>query len=148
MSKKIDENFVDTDFKKWIFPSFSTTTDNDLVTCGVVFMAAMKKYFDYEIRLACGIPFVTLKGTVDDWESISQRLETLREYELQDRHNLLKPIVEQFVRVKKGNHDVKFWNRICSHHWGGSGPSYISGWISAFCVFDKDGNWEGKYQNN
>jgi len=144
MSKKIDENLVDPNFKSWILPSFSTSTDNDLVTCGVVFMATMKKYFDYTFSLMCGIPYVTLEGTVGDWANLSQRLEKLKEYELEEWYSLLKPILEEFINAKKGSPDVSFWNRICSHHGGGSGPSYISGWIVAFCVFDKYGNWQGQ----
>ncbi|EQC34413.1 hypothetical protein SDRG_08183 [Saprolegnia diclina VS20] len=38
---------------------------------------------------------------------------------------------------------VPFWDRICSHEGGGSGPSYLNGWISVFCVFNDKGQWQG-----
>lgn len=143
MSKKIDENLVDPEVKGWILPSFSTTTDDDLVSCGVVFMATMKKYFDYKCCLCCGIPNVSLLGTVGDWQNIRGRLEKLKNYELGWWYDMLVPILDQFIAAKKGKPDVEFWQKICHRQSGGSGPSYLSGWITAFCVFDKDGNRQG-----
>jgi len=144
MTKEIDRNLVDPDVKSWILPAFSTTTDTDLVTCGIVFMATMKKYFDYVCYLTCGIPNVTLEGTVEDWENILLRLKKLKEYELKWWYDLLKPIVKEMVNSRKGNPDIDFWQKICNHISGGSGPSYLSGWITAFCVFDVEGNKQGE----
>jgi len=144
ITKKIDENLVDPEVKGWILPSFSTTTDDDLVSCGVVFMATMKKYFTYTCILECGIPNVTLEGTVGDWENILRRLEKLNEYELGWWYDMLAPIVAQFIAAKTGKPDVEFWQKICNESGGGSGPTYLSGWVTVFCVFDKDGNRQGR----
>ncbi|ODM90613.1 hypothetical protein Ocin01_16066 [Orchesella cincta] len=143
LTKEIDRNLIDPEVKKWIMPSFSTTTDNDVVSIGVVFMASMKKYFDYKMGLLCGIPNVTLEGAVDDWENIHSRLEKLKEYKLDNWYDMLEPIMKQFVDAKNGKVDLDFWQRICHYSGGGSGPRYLSGWLTAFCVFDKDGNWQG-----
>ncbi|CAL8089663.1 unnamed protein product [Orchesella dallaii] len=140
LTKEIDRNLIDPEVKKWILPSFSTTTDNDLVSIGVVFMATMKKYFDYKECLMCGIPNVTLEGTVADWENIHNRLEKLKEYKLVKWYDLLEPVMKQFVNAKRGTVDLDFWQRICHYESGGSGPDYLSGWITVFCVFDQDGN--------
>lgn len=141
MTEQIDENLVDKTVKDWIMPNFSTTTINDIVSCGVVFMATTQKYFSFECCLLCGIPNITLEGTVADWESISNRLEKLKEYKLDKWYEMLKPILGEFVAAKKNNVNVEFWNRICHHLGGGSGPSYISGWLAAFAVFSEDGVW-------
>lgn len=141
MTEKIDENLVDKTVKDWIIPNFSTTTSNDIVSCGIVFMATTKKYFKYECCLLCGIPNITLEGTVADWKSILVRLKKLKEYNLGTWYDMLKPILKEFVAAKKKKPNTKFWNRICDHYGGGSGPSYISGWLTAFAVFDEDGNW-------
>ncbi|OXA62318.1 hypothetical protein Fcan01_00240 [Folsomia candida] len=145
MSEKIDENLVDPSVKAWALPSFSTTTQDDLVARGVVFMATMKKYFDNKFCMCCGIPNVTLEGTVNDWENILKRLDKLKEYELTWWFDMLAPILEQFILAKMGKPDVEFWQKICNRHAGGSGPSYLSGWITAFCVFDEDGKRQGNY---
>lgn len=33
----------------------------------------------------------------------------------------------------------EFWNQIAHHETNGSGPIYLSGWITAFCAFDVEG---------
>lgn len=141
MTDKIDENLVDKTVKDWILPNFTTTTKNDIISCGTIFMAVTKKYFDFKCDLGCGIPYVTLEGTVADWEDILNRLEKLKSYKLEKWYDLLKPILQEFVAAKRNNANIEFWNRICHHLGGGSGPSYISGWLTAFAVFDEDGNW-------
>lgn len=149
MSEQIHENLVDPEVKKWILPSFSTTTDNDLVTVGVIFMATMKRYFSYAFDISmCGIPWITLEGTIDDWKDVYSRLDKLKEYKLEKWYNMLKPILREFVNAKKGKVNKSFWQRVCHHDSDGfmSGATeYLSGWITAFCVFDEDGNWNGTH---
>lgn len=141
MTEKIDENLVDKTVKDWILPNFTTTTTNDIISCGVVFMATTKKYFQFECCLMCGIPYVTLEGTVADWECILNRLKKLKDYKLDKWYGMLKPILEEFVAAKKHKPNIEFWNRICNRFGGGSGPSYISGWVTAFAAFDENGVW-------
>jgi len=144
MEIEIDKNLVDPEVRNWIMPNFSTTTRDDRVTAGVVFMATMKKYFDYKMCLMCGIPSVTLDGTLEDWEEIHRRLDKLETYKLQDWRGMLNPILEQFIKAKRGEADKKFWSRICHYEGGGSGPTYLSGWITAFCLYDAEGQFQGK----
>lgn len=35
--------------------------------------------------------------------------------------------------------------QVLSHRRGGSGPNYITGWLSSFTCFDKDGRFIGNY---
>ncbi|KAJ6617880.1 hypothetical protein Bhyg_17475 [Pseudolycoriella hygida] len=141
MTKKIDENLVDKSVKDWILPNFTTSTPNDVITCGTIFMAVTQKYFDFMCMLLCGIPNITLEGTLADWENILNRLEKLKAYKLDKWYDMLKSILEEFVAAKQGRANTDFWNRICHHLGGGSGPTYISGWLTAFAVFDENGNW-------
>ncbi|KDO17886.1 hypothetical protein SPRG_16663 [Saprolegnia parasitica CBS 223.65] len=145
MVDKMDEHLVDPSIKHWVLPSFSTTTDHDVIVGSVVLMATMKKYFSYKFCLKCGIPHVTLLGTVDDWQDIRRRLDKLAKYgeRMQQWTAMLAPILDQFVAAAKGQADVAFWDRICSRKGGGSGPSYLNGWISVFCVFNDEGQWQG-----
>lgn len=142
MSQEIDKNLVDPTVKNWVLPDFSTTTDNDLVTVGVVFMASMKKYFKYKVFFECGIPEITLEGTVEDWRNVYGRLEKLKEYKLEKWYNLLEPVIKQFVNAKEGNVDSRFWDQIVNYDPGCGWPS-ISGWITVFSSFYENGMWRG-----
>lgn len=148
MTEKIDENLVDQTVKDWILPNFTTTTTNDMMACGIAFMATTKKYYIYEgTMFCCGIPSVTLEGTVGDWENILNRLEKLKDYKGLDKwYDMLKPILEEFVAAKNNSPNIDFWTRICDVHMGSDTPD-ISGWIIAFAIFDEEGNWKGEVIN-
>ncbi|KJA15904.1 hypothetical protein HYPSUDRAFT_333356 [Hypholoma sublateritium FD-334 SS-4] len=94
---------------------------------------------------ACGIPSITLEGEKSDWENILLRIEKLKEFgpEPEAWAFLLRPILTRFVQAFDGQPDIDFWGRVCRHHDQFSGPSYISGWITAFCVWNGNGRWQG-----
>jgi len=148
MTDEIQKNVVDPSLREWIMPEFSTTTTNDTTVCSMVMMATLKEYFSYKFMLMCGIPRVRLEGEKRDWENILERLEKLKEYGLQSIawYHLLVPIVSRFVKAfdePNGMENVDFWQRVAHYHGGGSGPTWLSGWITAFCVFDAQGKWLG-----
>jgi len=148
MTDEIQKNVVDPSLRAWIMPEFSTTTTNDTTVCSIVMMATLKEYFSYKCSLSCGIPRVTLEGEKKDWENILERLEKLKDYGVQSIawYHLLVPILSRFVKAfdePNGNENVDFWQRVAHYHGGGSGPTWLSGWITAFCVFDAKGRWLG-----
>ncbi|CAL8075326.1 unnamed protein product [Orchesella dallaii] len=138
ITDEINKNVVDPNVRKWILPNFSTTAEYHQV--GATFMTSMKKFFKYKFKISCGIPFIFIKGEVEDWKNILWRLEKLKEYDLHPWYDLLHPIMKKFVAAKKGKNHPKFWRAIFDRH-AGAGVSYISGWITAFCAFDSEGNW-------
>ncbi|KAI5923045.1 hypothetical protein F4810DRAFT_711087 [Camillea tinctor] len=152
ISDKIHENIVDKDLQAWITPSFSTTTEIDAVVCSAIFMSTMKEYFEYRFRLLCGIPSVTLLGDVSDWEEILQRLDKLKSFgstheKLERWRILLVPVIQNMIRCfHVPEEQADFWSRICHRESFGSGPRYLSGWITAFCVFSNKGDWQGDSQ--
>ncbi|MCO5612612.1 hypothetical protein L7F22_066881 [Adiantum nelumboides] len=109
-------------------------------------MATMKKYFDYAFLLTCGIPQVTLAGTVQDWEEMDTRINRLVSAGYGkvclEWASMLKGITRQFIQTNRNNIDINFWSQICHYTSEGSGPSYLSGWIIAFCVFNGEGSWQ------
>ncbi|KAF9477824.1 hypothetical protein BDN70DRAFT_880670 [Pholiota conissans] len=145
MTEKVQENIVDPDLQRWVMPDFTTTTSNDKVVCAVMMMATMKTYFEYEMS-KCGIPYVTLEGEKRDWEDIRGRIEKLEEFGEEPRKwvRLLRPILDRFVSAFDGQPDVDFWNKVSVHYSLGSGSRFLSGWITAFCVWDSEGQWQGE----
>lgn len=143
MTEEIQKNVVDPDLRAWIMPSFSTTTETDRVVFAIMMMGAMQEYFSYKMTLSCGIPSVTLLGEREDWVEIQTRLEKLKHLgtEPEQFGGLLKPIVGHFIETfdHPDSSAVKdFWSKI-AHETGGSGPFYLSGWITAFCFWNEKG---------
>lgn len=147
---KMFEDLLPENVRNWIMPNFSTTSDKDRLVGGAVLMGTMKHYFSYEVHIMCGLPTVTLEGTLEDWEDIYRRVEALDKWSIPSKDNprgqpliaewreALLPVIQKFIDAFKGTVDKEFWNQICNHVSGGSGPSYISGWINVFVYF-RDG---------
>ncbi|KAI4171513.1 MAG: hypothetical protein LQ343_004251 [Gyalolechia ehrenbergii] len=144
MGELIEQNVKDPEIRRWMLPAFTTTTKNDVVVASILLMGATQKYFDYKIEFLCGLPSVTLLGNKADWELILARLEKLKEYgeEPTQFYTLLRPVVLRFVQsfeAPSSKETIDFWQRIAHHHAHGSGSAYYSGWITAFCFWDRDG---------
>ncbi|KAF2966107.1 hypothetical protein GQX73_g7479 [Xylaria multiplex] len=143
MTHEMEKHIIDPDLRRWIMPDFTTTDHKDMVTAAVLMMGSMQKYFSYRMTLTCGIPSVTLLGDRDDWVKIRRRLEFLPR--LGEEPNqfslLLAPVLDYFIRSfdePTSPAVISFWSRIADES-GGSGPFYLSGWITAFCFWSSDG---------
>ncbi|EAT87510.1 hypothetical protein HBI56_122700 [Parastagonospora nodorum] len=143
MTGLIQENVNDPNLRDWIMPAFSTTTVHDRTTAAVLMMGSLQAYFHYVMDIMCGIPTITLLGQRADYEDILQRLDKLDDLgpEAKDWASLLRPIMRRFVASfdPEMSSEVKtFWSSIV-HHSAGSGQSYLSGWLTAFCFWDSEG---------
>ena len=144
MTDHIDQNVVDPTLRGWIIPNFSTTHKNDITVAAVLMMSTFQKYFEFKFTLMCGIPTVTLLGERADWENILHRLEKLKEFgkECIAWYEMLHAVLRRFVESfnAPGSKEVRdFWEHICHVQNNGSGPTYILGWISAFCFWNGEG---------
>ena len=149
MTLEIEKNIVDPELREWALPAFTTTTDNDLVVASVLLMGVVQKYFDYKCCIRCGLPSVTLLGEKADWEIILKRLDKLETFGAEPTQfcALLRPVISHFVKSfddPASKEVIDFWQRIAHVDAGGSGPTYYSGWITAFCFWDQDGKTIGK----
>lgn len=141
ISQQIEKN-TKTDIREWIEPNFSTTTTTIRTVGAISLMSSMQSYFTYKIMLRCGIPKVTLRGTLEDWELLRHKAERLKlfgQHDLTQWSSILSIVLDQFVRSYSGDVDCDFWNRICTKSGGGSGIPYLEGWILSFIPFNKKG---------
>ncbi len=123
--------------QKFIRCDFSTTGPNELAVSDLMVMDTFQAYFEYEMRAGCGIPSVTLTGSVADWKSIRDRAQLFREYGLEDWSRALDPILSQFVRAAEGRAETAFWKSFFRFN-GGSGPAVMTGWINVLFPYLKD----------
>lgn len=138
----------------WLQPNFTTTTDADRVASAISVMSTLQAYFEYKFSLLCGLSSVELLGTVDDWKKLLTKANRLAEFDplfgwgrLGQWQRMLQPVLVEFVRTKQGTDNMDWWQRICHYSGGGSGPSYLSGWITVFAVFNAKGGWQGNIKS-
>ncbi len=143
MSDLIEKN-TRGDARTWLQSDFSTTTPVCRTVSQVVLMGVMKHYFGYKFSFRCGLPKVTLEGTLEDWQKLQEkarRFSTLGVESLSHWAGLLDFILQKMVDSYQGNVDVDFWSRLTSRESWGSGPRYIAGWVNVFMPFSEKGEY-------
>ena len=108
--------------------NFSTTTPEIRTASEVVLMDCFSAYFEYSMYCVCGIPYVTLTGSADDWRSIRERVEVFAAYDLEWWLVRLRLILDELVRSAEGFGSTEFWQSIYKPQAVYGGTS-ITGWI-------------------
>lgn len=121
---------------------FSTTTPVEKVASEITILEAMKPFFEFiVVRMVCGIPEITLKGTTEDWQKIYDKTKKIEHYDLKWWTDELEPILSEFIKTSKGEIDTHFWRNMFKYHsqekYGA--PKIIDGWIVKFFPYDKNG---------
>lgn len=134
--------YVDSELINVLTSDFSTTTELERIVSQITIMETMKGYFGYEIDgRGCGIPSITLEGTVEDWQKVLVKTQYLSKYDLQWWTSELCPIIENIIDTKKGKFHRNFWMKMVKIHskdeYGS--PDIITGWISTFYPYTSDG---------
>ena len=168
ITKEILENFseqMNEEMKKYIgnslietlTPNFTTTTKDSEIVCKMTIMGAFKNFFDFQLDIiGCGIPYLILEGTTNDYKKILTKCEVLKKYKFEWYINRIIPCIEKMVEAKEGKVDIDFFKsivqkkEITENRYAPSGEEpedmkikYISGWIlkffGYFCERDRKG---------
>lgn len=117
------------DLYQLIICDFSTTSPVIRTASQVVMMDAFQQYFDYGLSCICGIPSITVTGTVDDWVKIRERIDRMATFHLDWWTDRLKPICDGFIATVQGTPSQRFWKHIYSpkEMYGGD---LITGWVT------------------
>ena len=122
---------------------FSTSTDVERVAGHVVLLDAYSSYFALWLQFVCGIPSITLTGTVEDWQKIRRRVDVIAGFGLRTWCLSLAPIADQFVRAASGQVDTAFWRRIYSPA-DAYGGDVITGWAARLYPYLVDGGVQSR----
>ena len=124
VDRKILENFseqINEQMKKYLgeklidilTPNFSTSTYDSKIVCKISIMSAFKKYFDYALYLSgCGIPYIILEGTAQDYKNIIAKANELKKYEFDWYINKIIPHIKKMVEAKEGNVDIDYFKNM------------------------------------
>jgi hypothetical protein len=108
---------------------FSTTTPTIRTASEVVLMDTYSSYFEYEMQCICGIPQITIEGSVEDWERIRSRVEVLETFDLGWWVSRLRPILDEFIQAVSGRPNREFWQAIYKPR-SAYASTVVTGWIA------------------
>ncbi|CAG8626036.1 22791_t:CDS:1 [Gigaspora rosea] len=139
-----DKRVEKIDLTQLLVCNFSTTSPSSLTASRILLLDMVKSYFSYRCGTLCGIPKITLEGTIEDWIKIQEKVMQLRKLNLEldfwlDR---LEPVILKLVATYRGEIDEEFWSKIMNKYeeFGSGGGTYLSGWILAFFPYDRPGS--------
>ncbi|KAF0550175.1 hypothetical protein F8M41_024922 [Gigaspora margarita] len=69
-----DKRVEKIDLTQLLVCNFSTTSSNSLTASRIVLLDMVKTYFSYYCGTECGIPKITLEGTIEDWIKLQEKL--------------------------------------------------------------------------
>jgi hypothetical protein len=120
-------------------PRFSTSTVESDAATSVAFMEAASPFYDYRMRLSCGLPLIRLEGEVEDYLEILDRAKALKIIfgkDLGIYFTHLIPVLQKIADQAGGAPvDHEFWGAIYNHEsgsGGSDGSDELGGWITAF----------------
>lgn len=107
-------------------------------------MNTVQAYFDYVVEGLCGIPEVTLEGTLEDWRNLRERVESFARFGLDWWLEDLRFVLDEFVAAKEGKPNARFWQRIFrGEHQEGEylepDFNFVSGWVHVFFPYLEGG---------
>jgi hypothetical protein len=108
---------------------FSTTTPTIRTASEVALMDSFSSYFTYFMECICGIPKITIEGSLGDWQRIRERVEVIETYDLGWWVRRLRPILDEFVRAAGGHPTREFWKAIYKPQKA-YGDEAVTGWIT------------------
>ena len=139
-------------------PNFTTTDKEKIIIFKISIMGAFKKYFKYIMCICgCGIPYLIIEGTAEDYEKIFSKAKELKKYDFEWYIDRILPIIQKFIDAKKGYVDINYFKNIVQEHKiteyksgssGRGGYSYkvpaIKGWILNFFAYYDNINKENE----
>ena len=142
MDKVVDEITLLTkgDITNALAYDFSTTTPFDHALGCLSTMSAMKHYFEYTMRCACGLTEVHFNGTLDDWQRLRAKTAFLTQtyarkgtnyFDLAKWGSDVDVILDQFIKTYQGKPSVEFWDKVfgLEEPVDSGGTKRIDGWI-------------------
>lgn len=140
---------VNEEFTKNFYASFSTTTKIEATSYNITIMDAMQNYFNFALYGGCTMTKIKMLGSLSDWQSIRQKAENLKKFDLTWWADYLLPILDKLIKAFEGENDNVFWNSILKRaepSASGSKP-YADGWIFNFFPY-LFYDMEGVYRKN
>ncbi len=126
-----------------LIPDFTTTGPVERTACEVILLDTFQPYFQYVCYAGCGIPEITLEGTLSDWQRLRAKLDALEGFDLNWWLRHVRRVVEEFCSAVSGSVNRTFWGNVYKHQ-SFYGTTTVNGWAVLLVPYLK--NWaSGSY---
>lgn len=140
------KKFTRSDVYGMIVQDFSTTSEIEHTAFEITLLEVQQKAFSYTGESGCGIPRITLEGSVDDWKKVSAGMQQFRKFGLDEWVTEMEPVLQQFIAAAEGKADKKFWESIYKET-SEYNATYISGWMLKLFPYVKEVEYDGPMQS-
>ena len=83
VNEKMKE-FLGNELLQNLTPDFTTTDNNSKLVCQISILNTFQKYFEYILdKFICGIPYIILEGTAEDYKKIILKAKNLSKYDFE-----------------------------------------------------------------
>lgn len=114
---------------------FTTTTPTRALAHRFRILDLYQEFFDYRGSVLCGIPWIHLEGSSQDWRTLREKALAMRTSTNSAWMDGLRPVLDAFVATSEGRPSRRFWSNFIRYSppsgWCGSQPE-VDGWIAAF----------------
>jgi hypothetical protein len=86
----------------------------------------------------CGIPYIILEGSIEDYKSIKKKAKKLSKYQFKWYIDRIIPHIEKMIEAKRGKIDTNYFKNFIQNHSRDNicvTNYYISGWILDFFAY-------------
>jgi len=143
MAGKIRENIKVEGYVDQMEPDFTTTTGINKIVSQIMLMNSVQEYFAFSMVLGCGIPYVDMKGTREDWVKLGDKIKALRKtltpihnhIGLNDWWDRVENIAANLLKTfdardeKLDDELIDWWSKVITERSYGSGQSEFKGWF-------------------
>jgi len=126
---------------------FSTTGPEQVISCQIMLMSSLQKYFDYSFGTLCGIPGVEMLGSEQDWQRLLEKTRQLRSLlqpvmgviGLGDWFNSTEEMLARLLATYRGKPDKEWWGHVLSWNqtYGSGARRWWDGWMIDFLMAGK-----------
>lgn len=142
------------DVSEMLTANFTTTGITERIASQITLIDVVKTYFNYwNLTFGCGIPYITLEGTPEDWQKVREKARGLSKYGLEKWSKELDEILTEFVKASAGSPNQAFWQDIvkktrvdelkskkyCGMYYDKKGTTKLDGWFLRFFLDKVEG---------
>jgi hypothetical protein len=113
---------LDKDLVSHITANSTTTTVATRAALDISLMDTFKAFFDYMLVTLCGIPSVTLKGSIQDWIELREFVKYIAKFDFDWYTNKIVWILDEIINTYQGNGNIDFWKKMVKGEGKSGGP--------------------------